>query len=490
MTVLLPESVRRAFLSPETFSSYHRLSGEFGFEASLIPTLSATVYHFVLGTFSAEQLRQRLLELTHLSGPRLEELAVAIGQQILSPITKEWPQMQEKISVLGASIDSSFEAVTPMAFIRRFISEFPDTLDLHLQHRLENLLLDYVQGERSKEDVTAFLQRPFKLGGLEIDEATAARMIELFDKKRERIMIEPKVSVEQMVKQICADPLFQFTDPLVQKRCVEIVTARVRQVRDAIQTRAMLERPRDEGGLGILGGPLAQMLERMERAVDAAEREKKKELEEQRNAQRTQKEEGKREKEILTEKEEHLLAKRFVQTTGKIPTERIAPAAPTLARASAAQSAQSQLQQQEARMDAEKIRATVQQTVKSEAAPIPKSRPKVQDVQFERRLTGPIEELRAMSLVEFRRLSSDPAQAIARITDRIGLLEDQGYSKRVEGLQALRQSPLMGLYASLTQQALLSGTTVDAVISGQKDKQGLKKSEYEALMKLNAELRF
>jgi hypothetical protein len=149
-----------------------------------------------------------------------------------------------------------------------------------------------------------------------------------------------------------------------------------------------------------------------------------------------------------------------------------------------------QLQQQEARIDAQKVRAAVAQTVKQEPVRVPTQRPRVQDVQFSHRLAGPVEELEAMSLTEFRRLSLDPTQAIQRIKDIILLLEDQGYRERIAGVQALHRSPLMQSYSSITSQALLSDTSIDAVLANQKGKDAMKKIEYEALMKLNAELQF
>lgn len=523
----LSDHARRYFLSPEVFAHYQVFASEFGFEKKEIPLLSAAVFQFALGSLSKEQLLERV---------KNPDLLPAVALKILSPIAKDVPGLSEKILSLGVSDAQTDKPISPVVFVQSFLATFPDSLEPHVQHRVENLLLDYVVGERSKDDLVAFLQRPLKLGGLEIEGEDARRMVEMFDEKRKVVtlsnttkqaqavltneelasvpeaprndkveqvdaflddeieeaahIIEPEVSVDDMVTQICTDPSFSFTDPAMQKRCLEIVTARVREVRDAIQTRVMLEQSVDAGGLGVSGRHLSDMMERIERVVDRAASENRKKMDEEQERQREKRQEAIGKRQELVEKEEQIMAKRFVQATGKVPSERVAPAAPSLSRASAAVNAHMQLQQQEARIDTEKVRAAVQKTIKQEPVLTPTPRPKVQDVQFARRLAGPIEELQAISLTEFRRLSSDPSQAIDRLKDMIGLLEDQGYSKRVAGLQAFRASPLMRAYAAITQQALLSGTTVDVVLSGQKDKQGLKKNEFEALMKLNADLRF
>lgn len=535
----LTKDVRDYFLSDEVFAHYERIASEYGLDDdNAVSTLSALVYRFVVGTDTIKNLQRQIQLEFLLTESKAEELISSVFLHIVSPVANEIIGLSDEIKKCGENSTHIESQMTPKAFIQFFITAYSEELDAVERHRLENILLSYANNVRSKEDTIDFLQRPHKLGGMEIDGSAAQEIVEAFDLKKSTVIlsesvasardsstpaapqndkstvistepvllreadriqderlqskqiIEPRVSVDEMVRQICADTQFQYTDPAIQKRCLEIVTARVRNVRDALQTRTLLEQPPEAGGIGVSGRRLADMIERIERVVDAAEKEKRHEIEDKEKENRKKEKELENNRQNLIEKEAQVMAKRFVQATGKVPQERVAPAAPSLSRASAAVSAHMQLQQQEARIDTDKVRAAVQKTIKQELTPVPAQRPKVQDVQFERRLAGPIEELQAMSLTEFRRMSHDSSQAVDRIKDMIDLLEDQGYSKKVAGLQSLRHSPLMALYGLITQQALLSGTSVEAVLSTQKDKQGLKKAEYDALMKLNAELRF
>ncbi len=550
----LPDQVRRYFLSPEIFLQYQSLASEYGFDKQKISLFSTAVFQFAIGSISEEDFLKRLSTITGFSEAKVRELLPTIAIKILFPVAREMPGLSEKISVFGVT-SATGEPVSAMTLIRSFIASFPESVEPNIQHRLENLLSEYVSEKRSKEDLIEFLQRPYKLAGLNLDAQSARELVESFDEKKtganllviptesgsqterterspelrdpsarpssslgmteaseehvsvfwedeiaevEKIAEEkkeiieqaPVISIEEMVKRICSNAQFQFFDPALQKRCVDLVTAHVRGVRDGFQTREFFERGVDAGGLGMSGRRLSDMIEQMEHVVDAAEKEKHQTIQQEKQDQEMQKQEEKKKKEELIEKEEQVMAKRFVQATGKVPNERVVPAAPPLLRASAAVSAHMQLQQQEARIDTQKIRAAIVQTVKQEPAPAAVPRSRVQDVQLAPRLAGPTEELQQMSLTEFRRLASNPTQASERIKDVIGLLADQGYSQRVAGVQALRRSPLLQAYSSITTQALLSGTSVDVVLSNQKGKDGMKKTEYEALMQLNAELRF
>jgi hypothetical protein len=577
-------SETKAYLfSEEVFIEYERLAKEFGLPFEQTMTFFSTqLYELLNKDETLQQANEKFQMEFGLSPARSARLLTMLFSRVLHPIASEIPWFIQKISAWKQASVSLKDPMTQTEFIQSFLLSFVEQLETHIARRLESILSQYVNERRSKEETVNFLQRPFKLGGLEIDEKEARDLIDSFNEEQEGveftsvmasasqnisdgrspaqpdeaipaeiassssqsgiprndtspvilnkppssvILSEPKasegskhvsvfledeiaevkkiaeekkaiieqpqaVSVEQMVEKICSNPQFQFSNSAIQKRCIEIVTAHVRGVRDGFQTRALIERSVDAGGLGVSGRLLSEMVEQIERVVDAAQEERMKEVRKKKQEARSRKQEIGSKKQELIEKEERVMAKRFVQATGNVPNERVAPVAPPLSRASAAVSAHVQLQQQEARIDIQKVRTAVAQTVKQSPASIPTQRPRVQDVQFVHRLAGPIEELERMSLTEFRRLSSSPIQAIEHMKDMINLLDDQGYHERVAGVQALRRSPLLQVYSSITSQALLSGVAIDAVLSNQKGKNTMTKIEYDALMKLNADLRF
>lgn len=116
---------------------------------------------------------------------------------------------------------------------------------------------------------------------------------------------------------------------------------------------------------------------------------------------------------------------------------------------------------------------------------------KIEDVKFKPRIMGPIDELRYMNLINFRRLGEDSLQVIEKIKEKINLLEGE-YSKKVEGIKAWRLSPINRLYLEMGAESINNGQPVDAIISKRRKegKDYLDEKEFEAIISLNKSLRF
>ena len=146
----------------------------------------------------------------------------------------------------------------------------------------------------------------------------------------------------------------------------------------------------------------------------------------------------------------------------------------------------------------EQLTGQVRNAIEQSKVPAVPKRPRVQaqasmqEIAFEKRLTGPVEELRMLSLLDFRRLSSDPKQAATKVKDKVGLLEEQGYDKKIEGIKAWRESPLNKLYMGVTRDAVLKGMPVVQLLSERRaaKEETLTDEELKMMMELNAELRF
>lgn len=85
-------------------------------------------------------------------------------------------------------------------------------------------------------------------------------------------------------------------------------------------------------------------------------------------------------------------------------------------------------------------------------------RPRMADVRAPQKLYGPVDELAALTVADFRRLSSDPAEAVRKIRHKLALLEDESLTRRAEGIQALQKSPLYRAYAQRMMAAVNGGT--------------------------------
>lgn len=314
---------------------------------------------------------------------------------------------------------------------------------------------------------------------------------ELENIKQQKINVLQKtgpLGVSGMVKEICENPLFLFEDASLRERCVKLIESRVRDVRTPEQMRAQLEKPVDKGGLGVTGRRLADILALIEGRVLAFQGN----LTQEERQKRIEQLAGAQDKAQLAKNEETLLTKRYVELTGKVPGSHIAPIAPSVSRTSVAISAHHEQLAREGKIDARKVKEAIQGAQRAATVARPKAAPTMQEVTFEKRLSGPIDELRTLSLLDFRRLSKDPIQAGTKVRDKVDSMEQQGYDKKVEAIQAWRGSALNQMYVGLTREAVLTGTSIAELLNRKRlaGEETLSDEELKAVMKLNAELRF
>jgi hypothetical protein len=117
---------------------------------------------------------------------------------------------------------------------------------------------------------------------------------------------------------------------------------------------------------------------------------------------------------------------------------------------------------------------------------------RMDDVKYVPKVMSPIDELKYMDLVSFRRLDSDPEKAISKILNRFSLLEEDSYAKRLEGIRAWRISPVNKLYLIIGNESITTGKRVDEIIENRKKdkKDYLTKEEFKAVLNLNKKIRF
>lgn len=238
----------------------------------------------------------------------------------------------------------------------------------------------------------------------------------------------------------------------LKRRFQKIIEARVANVRDAVATRDALEKSVETGGIGISGGMLANIMERLEQLVEAHEAAM---------MQQTQQ-----------AKQSHVDTRAAQRTQTRAP------------RVSLVQPEVMEAPQQTAAAPKPPARKAIPST--------PSGRPRVVDIQGSRTLAGPVEELARMTIIEFRRLSRDPVEAARKLASRISLLEERGFEKRIAGIKGWRSSPLYRAYLELTQEALSEGVRVEEMARRLREegRDTLTAPELAALTELNAQLRF
>ena len=117
---------------------------------------------------------------------------------------------------------------------------------------------------------------------------------------------------------------------------------------------------------------------------------------------------------------------------------------------------------------------------------------KMTDIVSASRLMGPVDQLKSMSTIEFRRMSADPAEAARKVEDLLTALMATNYDERVNGINAWRKSPINQMYLSISEEALGAAMSIPDVCSKRRKegKDCLSPAEIKAIIGLNAKLRF
>jgi len=295
-------------------------------------------------------------------------------------------------------------------------------------------------------------------------------------KKIQSEIEDPLLDMDEAMDRIVTASGLTFENTDRKARFEKAVESRLRDVRDAYETRNQLESSIEQGGLGLKGEELARVSAGIEDIVGQYRTSIASKKTEEAQARQVQ---LRKEREARTKQKEQedqaAMAKRYQKIAKKAG---VAPG-------------------REQEVDTETLKKAVQGvstvTPKYSMPTVhPTGKPKLQDVRFERRLAGPIDELGQLDPTEFRRLSRFPKEAVMKIKDRIDLLGTEGFEQKIAGIKAWRKSPTNKLYLSLAQEAFLAGKSLSDVIKEKETAgaQTLSEAEIQAIIGLNAELRF
>ena len=124
--------------------------------------------------------------------------------------------------------------------------------------------------------------------------------------------------------------------------------------------------------------------------------------------------------------------------------------------------------------------------------PASSAKPRLEDIKGRPKIFGPIEELRTLTVKDFRRLVTAKATAAQRIADKIGLLKEDSFGKFAEGLKAWRTGEVYQLYLSMGTESMEKGRTIRETIES-RAKAGrpyFSEQEFNSIVDLNRKLRF
>jgi hypothetical protein len=122
--------------------------------------------------------------------------------------------------------------------------------------------------------------------------------------------------------------------------------------------------------------------------------------------------------------------------------------------------------------------------------PTPKA--PVDGVKASPKLRGLVGELENMTMAQFRRLAALPQDATQKILERLATLKEESFEQRVAGIRAWQSSPIMKAYLGLVAESFKNRKPI---IDIAEEKRGagedtLSRDEIEALIQLNNQLHF
>lgn len=269
----------------------------------------------------------------------------------------------------------------------------------------------FVAFQREAQQTTV-LPPELQRAAIETDEPPAVRLLR-----------RPLDDVDQTVEGIVATlSLPMDLDAYLQKRIRNVVSTRIRDIRNAAQVRAILERDTKVGGMGFDTETATSVADQIERAYrtgrEAVEASERRRLDAVTVEQAAKLEERRRK-----ESEDH--AKWYEQKVA--PTQAnpfgVAPSDPLPSGGA--------------------IRSSLD-GVRGQPA----------------RLVGLIEELERFSIVEFRRLGTDAGENAQKILQKLETLRQESFARWTQGVEAWRCSPLQKAYLELVAQSFAAGKPV------------------------------
>lgn len=330
-----------------------------------------------------------------------------------------------------------------------------------------------------------------------------------------------RVELEEVVESVMQNVKLKIQnfelDAVLQKRFRTIVSARLREVRDASETAAMLERPVKVGGMG-LGKQLQEVtggykkLQEVDPVSDIIEKafaefqEKWKTFEKKRIEEWKQKQRGELEARHAqgVKKEQEDLEARYRKLVGTAKPQKNVTKITESVSVSSAQKVSVVLPPPlppppKPLPPPPPPKPVLPTRSVPKAISVPSVRPvsvvsppgKVTDVRMPPKLTGPLEELKGLTLEDFRRLGS-PEEAAAKINARIELLGKESLRRRIDGIKAWQVCEVNRIYQAITATSFSERKNMLQVLEERKGRNmpALTPDEFHVIMELNQKLRF
>lgn len=466
------------------------------------------------GTLTVDQFPTILAEAFGVELPRAQKVACDVVGFRLLPLEEYVPGVAEQITAWGGDLSKYPKSkVGKMKMsAETFATQLDEKLDLNFSEvlikRCAFLLYAYWNKEKTKESTLTFFSRGQTIGGLGLSPELAQKLLVAIDESRDTIDVMSGGDQQGVGSRQLGVGETVNSGEVAVKEIEETIAKEVQAVeddRDADSSSTAVERSSSHeitSELPIINAPKApaptsHIDDSWKGELKEAEK-KAKQVAAVDSSMPVAASSPVPVASVPVEKND-VLDKRFAAITKDASAEHIEPILPD-ARVSLARSAKEETAQQARAIPEEKL---VEAAVASRPAPVKPmltvgsvapqgaSRP-MTDIQPVKRLVGPIDELATMTPVEFRRLSTVPADAAQKIEDILATIESQSYEERVKGVKAWRQSPMNQLYVAMTTDALTQGVGLAEIATRRRSagEESLSPAEIRAVSALNERIRF
>jgi hypothetical protein len=289
--------------------------------------------------------------------------------------------------------------------------------------------------------------------------------------------------IAPIINEIIAALHLTFEDDAQRHRFLHIAQSRLRNVRTSAQTRETLTRPKKVGGMEWDELLAASVTERLDQFVEQGRFTDS--------------------KVSVPASAPSVLSNRYRQSIMKkiVEAERSAPSEMNSAGATAVNAQQEVLAQIQKLKEPEAMTESVALGHPSESSPLrvrrdhrDPGRPMLEDIKpgsFSRPV-GPVAELQTITVVDFRRLPGGIHDRTQHLLEKFQLLEEDSWTRRSEGINAWKRSPLNQLYVRMGIESMERAVPVQQIIqertAGQKETLSLE--EFNAIADLNKHLRY
>ncbi len=518
-----PESVRNYLLDKRSIQDEHTAQKALAYENDAWDRVMDVVWETVFAQMPRQDFKNVIKRLAGDRKPEDVEKAVLFHVVLPMADLVEW-DVEGRLQELGVSLVDiqnvpriSLRPVSYGAAVRRIVAQAKiSILAEELFRRTREIFVSYLKGVRTIEQVREILSRNQSEGGIGLSPAQVAAFVDtmlafltttqvlseqeyadwMVNEEREagarraQIMqataavptegeegapiartVAPTTVVDQAVESTMQRVGLSL-DGYLMRRLQNAISTRLRDVRNGIQTKALLTRETRVGGVGLsveeaerVAGIIEQAYQTYHEQIEAEER---KEIEAMKTEQLAKTEERKR-----RESEEH--AKWFQEKVHGLRAEDVF------------------VTRQDAQPEGSKktegnpslgfLNASVESPV----------RPSIDGITPPpARLVGLADELVKMSIADFRRLSKNPDEAAAKIQQKLDTLKAESFDRWTEGVEAWRRSPLQRQYLRLVAESFSSGQPVAQLVDEKRveDPSLPTAAELGAIIALNSHLQF